>query len=306
MSLLKIVSTTNMSQAPNVAPLVVSHLSMGHEHDNELVQYYIYDSFAGDKASTYPVGTWCKPGHRMTNKEVQDIGIKSFPRLGAFGFFKYKYNGKSVIMVPINIDQIQYTAPVLAMTITDNDITFTITPPLDITYECYRIIVRCDYFALEYITYRNTLTIDMPIVKGTYDITCVGYISEGEAISYDSNELSLVVTTGLESFVPISDGAVVASYKADKSTSIATTLVLSDWIGDAAPFTLTLAVAGVTTSNIVEVVPSPSITATQVLVMQTAQIVTGTQAAGSITLIAFGTKPTIDLPIIVIVRGDMT
>ena len=304
MSLLKIVSTTNMSQAPNVTPLIVSHLSMGHEHDNELVQYYIYDSFAGDKASTYPVGTWGKPGTRLTRKEIQDMGIKSFPRLGAFGFFKYKYNGKSAIMVPINIEQVLYTAPVLAMTVVDNDITFTITPPTDVTYECYRITLRCDYFALEYITYRETLTVSIPSVKGTYEIVCVGYVSEGRSASYDSNELSLIVTTGLESFIPMSDGAVVASYKANKSTTVSATMLSTSWVGSVAPYTLTLNVNGVTTSNIVEVVPSPSITTTQVLVMQSAQILTGTQSEDSITLMAFGTKPTIDLPIIAIVRGD--
>ncbi|MEG1636138.1 MAG: hypothetical protein RR324_01365 [Cellulosilyticaceae bacterium] len=205
MSVLTINSTTNLSQAPNVAPLVVSHLCMGHEPTNELVQYYIYDAFTNDKESTYPILAWQKPGNRLTSREVQDIGIKSFPGIGAFGFFKYKHNGKSMVLVPINHNPTQYKAPVLAMSTTGTKVTFTIVPPADITYECYRIILRSGYFAYEYITYRSTLEIDIPDVNGTYSIVCIGYTAEGKAISHDSNELSLVVTTGHDSFVPSSD-----------------------------------------------------------------------------------------------------
>lgn len=93
--------------------------------------------------------------------------------------------------------------------------------------------------------------------------------------------------------------------KAGKSKVLSYTLSSTGWKGSAAPFTFTLNNAiGVTDSNNVELVVPSDISLEQVESYQSAAIVTGTQAANSITLKAYGEKPTIDLPITVIVRGD--
>ena len=93
--------------------------------------------------------------------------------------------------------------------------------------------------------------------------------------------------------------------KASKSKVSSYTLSKSGWKGSAAPFTFTLNnITEVTESNNIELVVPSNISLAQVESYQSAVIVTGTQAANSITLKAYGEKPTIDLPITVRVRGD--
>lgn len=96
-----------------------------------------------------------------------------------------------------------------------------------------------------------------------------------------------------------------ADKKSEKSKILSYTLSHTLWVGSAAPFTFTLNnVSGVTANNNVELVVPSDISLEQVESYQNAAIVTGTQATDSITLKAYGEKPTIDLPITVIVRGD--
>lgn len=93
--------------------------------------------------------------------------------------------------------------------------------------------------------------------------------------------------------------------KADKSTDTTATLLASGWTGDSAPYSYTLAVAGVTADSNQELLPALGITTEQLAALQAANIQDDGQAAGSITLKAFGEdKPTIDLPIRIILRGD--
>ena len=89
-----------------------------------------------------------------------------------------------------------------------------------------------------------------------------------------------------------------------KSTTVSATLSSSSWSGDSAPYTYTLAVTGVTTSSNQELLPALNITEEQLTALQSANIQDGGQSADTIVLKAFGDKPTIDLPIRVILRGD--
>ena len=92
--------------------------------------------------------------------------------------------------------------------------------------------------------------------------------------------------------------------KADKSDPVPATLLAANWTGDEAPYTYTLSVTGVTTTSNQEYLPALDITTEQLEALQAANIQDGGQAAGAVTLKAFGTKPTIDLPIRIIKRGD--
>ena len=92
---------------------------------------------------------------------------------------------------------------------------------------------------------------------------------------------------------------------AKKSSVVNVTLSSSSWSGSSAPYTYAVSVSGVTTSNIVEVIPSSSITDTQVKALMSANVAKATQASGKITLYAYGDKPTVNIPITVSVRGDV-
>lgn len=84
------------------------------------------------------------------------------------------------------------------------------------------------------------------------------------------------------------------------STTVTATLAASSWSGG----NYTLSVTGVTATSNQEILPATSITAEQLKALQGANIQDGGQSAGKIILKAFGTVPTINIPIRVIVRGD--
>lgn len=93
--------------------------------------------------------------------------------------------------------------------------------------------------------------------------------------------------------------------KANKSVVHTATLAVASWTGTAAPYSITVAVTGVTTTSNQEVLPGASITAAQLKALQEANIQEGSQSANTITLKGFGKKPTVAIPIRIIVRGDV-
>ena len=103
-------------------------------------------------------------------------------------------------------------------------------------------------------------------------------------------------------------GGVSAAVKgtdyAGPSVGVTATLSASSWSGNSAPYTYTLAVNGVTATSNQELLPALDITDKQLTALQAANIQDGGQTSGSVTLKAFGDKPTINIPIRVIVRGD--
>ena len=210
MSEIVISKKINLTEDPNnISPLYVNKLFMGNEPNNELVQYYVVPttSMQEDKQSKvvlsdYDELSWGNKRRRLTARKISNLGIKTFPTYGAIGFFTYKYGERSMILCPVNNNHTKFIAPTISMKNTGTQLEFTITCPDTITYYCYRIIIRQGDFAVEYITYDLKLTVPIPDVKGNYEIFCIGYINEGEAISYDSNILTLHISTGQESFAP--------------------------------------------------------------------------------------------------------
>ena len=82
------------------------------------------------------------------------------------------------------------------------------------------------------------------------------------------------------------------------------TLFAGNWQGDSAPYTYTLSIPGVTTTSNQELLPALNITEEQLTALQSANIQDGGQLSGSVILTAFGDKPTFDIPIRIILRGD--
>ena len=127
----------------------------------------------------------------------------------------------------------------------------------------------------------------------TSDVTGLDTTLAGKASSIHTHTISDV--TGLQTAL---DG------KAIKAVAENKTLLASAWVGASAPFTLDLAVTGVTATSIQDWSTGLSITSAELLALQKANIVDGGQSAGTVTFKAFGVKPTIDIPIIVVKRGD--
>ena len=101
----------------------------------------------------------------------------------------------------------------------------------------------------------------------------------------------------------VTAAAAGTDYSGPKAT-VTATLLASGWTGSEAPFVYTLAIAGVTATSYQELLPAVNITAEQLKALQAANITDAGQAAGSMTLKAYGKKPTVDIPIRVIKEGE--
>ena len=88
------------------------------------------------------------------------------------------------------------------------------------------------------------------------------------------------------------------------STKVNTTLSASGW-STAKKYTVSN--ANITATSAVELLPRENngITQAQLEALSGAMIVGGTQAAGSIQLVALGDKPTTDIPVTLIIRRDL-
>ena len=137
----------------------------------------------------------------------------------------------------------------------------------------------------------------------------VGIQKNGTNLSVDSNrKVNITVPTKTSDLTNdssfVTQTTLNTAIATTKSKTVPATLFASNWTGASAPYTYTLAVTGVTANSNQELLPALNITEEQLTVLQAANIQDGGQAANSVTLTAFGDKPTINLPIRVILRGD--
>ena len=86
-----------------------------------------------------------------------------------------------------------------------------------------------------------------------------------------------------------------------KSKTVSATLFASNWTGASAPYTYTLAVTGVTASSNGSLRIAQSATDEQFTAWGAAQLRVTAQAAGTLTVKAAGTVPTIDIPVEVLI-----
>ncbi|MGX8710215.1 MAG: hypothetical protein ACQGTM_08210 [bacterium] len=94
---------------------------------------------------------------------------------------------------------------------------------------------------------------------------------------------------------------------ATKSTLTAATLPASGWTGSAAPYSQTVSITGAKPEPTrIEVQPTTDSTAEQWTAWRAALVRGGGQGTDSITLLADGDKPAIDIPIAVTIRGDVS
>lgn len=84
------------------------------------------------------------------------------------------------------------------------------------------------------------------------------------------------------------------------------TLTTSGWSGSAAPYSYTVSNSNVTsTTQVIEVMPSNGATNNQLQAYLNAGLCGGVTGSGTITFKAFGKKPTVNIPITIVVRGEI-
>lgn len=204
----------------NPEPKVVSQLSIIHEaSDGELVQYYIdpENETEGDK-NTYAIGvydkdtqiyhyndydevTWNEPDQRICGNRIERLGVKAFPDIGAIAFYRIKYRNITRIVAPVNKKNAKKTAPELGAKVNaDGSVTFTITPPEEPEYSCYRIVMQNGIYEEDHITYDKVVTAGKPKITGTYKCFAIGYGKEGQLLSKDSNVVTLTLSGKADAF----------------------------------------------------------------------------------------------------------
>lgn len=93
-----------------------------------------------------------------------------------------------------------------------------------------------------------------------------------------------------------------------RSGTATVTLYANQWVGDAAPYTYTLSLSGVTATSNQDFLPirkSDGLTPGMLAALQAADLQDGGQSTGEVTILAYGEKPTIDLRMRVILRGNV-
>ena len=120
------------------------------------------------------------------------------------------------------------------------------------------------------------------------------------------NEVSTATDSSITGLLKGANGKVAqavagtdyAAPAADTTATLSTT-----WTGSAAPYTQAVAISGMTADAKIEVGLASTATAEQYAAAAAAQLMCTAQAAGSITMTAYGEKPTVAIPILVRVVG---
>lgn len=111
------------------------------------------------------------------------------------------------------------------------------------------------------------------------------------AVSYASSQS---LTTAQKTQARSNVGATAAS-------GVNVSVAANAWSGSAAPYTASVSVSGVTSTNHIVVGIASSASATQYAAFADGQVICSAQGSGTITLKAFGDKPTTAVPISVLI-----
>lgn len=148
----------------------------------------------------------------------------------------------------------------------------------------------------------NKAYVDTSVSTKQSKITTNGILKgdgTGTVTAAEETEVELIDIT------PDSIGAASKEYvdSVATGTTLSVTFASASWTGDAAPYTYTISNTAITATSTQELSPATDITADQLTALQAANIIDGGQAAGSMTLKAFGEKPSVDIPVRIIVKG---
>lgn len=145
------------------------------------------------------------------------------------------------------------------------------------------------------------------------EITKANYLAKKKAGTLNANTYYNVIDE-YDSANVINDSSVTANSAfsstksektyAKKSAIINTTLTASKWTGSSAPYTYVLPVSGATTSNIVEINYASNASSQAIEAYQNAMLADGGQTTNQITIKATE-KPTVDIPITIVIRNDL-
>jgi hypothetical protein len=300
-------------------------IQMGHEPNNELVEYYlksdrVRNDMGEPNKGNYTGITFEPITNRVPIKPYSLFGIKTFPKMGAYGWFRSKYEHITHILVPLVSPQTRYTPPTFTFSQTSTTVQITIVPPASVEYDCYRILFREEHFATEFITYDTFAEVSKP-TSGTYELYIIGYRDTGE-ISEETPRQAITIVNptptpvagpvySVNSELPdiigniyLPANKVPVDVETIEADNVEDALVEVDDIG----ITITLTVAG--WSSFAQTVAAPGVTATNKVIVSPTPADQGLYVSSAILCTAQGTDtltfncntvPTFDIEVGVII-----
>ena len=144
-------------------------------------------------------------------------------------------------------------------------------------------------------------TIPEGVVSYTGEVSYSDYPTEVEGVIHTNDTIIYPVTKA--SSVIDEDGRSMEDIMGQNAVQVSATISAENWTGTEAPYTNTVSVEGVTETNVVDLITPEALTQQQIEAYQNSLILNATQSSGQITLQCWGTPPTIDLPMLVNIRG---
>ena len=124
--------------------------------------------------------------------------------------------------------------------------------------------------------------------------------------SGEADTINEATTTSISGLLKGNSGVIAPAVAGEDYAApvVDTTATLSTaWTGSAAPYTQTVVIADMTAAAKIEVGLASTVTTEQYAAAAAAQLMCTAQAAGGITMTAYGEKPTVAIPILVRVVG---
>lgn len=178
---------------------------ISYDTTSTLYQYSIDELSAIDKNANINLGAYDTiifngDGRHITTKSVDRIGGRNVPGVGTIAYYKDYITGDCMI-----VHIISYTAPeIKTLEIDGNQLHIIINTPLDVHYDCFRVILEQDNFAYEYIMHEHEDYVHLPLVKGDYTAYCFGYDESNAIISPLSSSVAINIPNGENNWTPIS------------------------------------------------------------------------------------------------------
>lgn len=177
---------------------------------------------------------------RLTTEAVSAFGVKNFPQYGSYGWYTTLYSKRTKVLAPVNKKRSTYHQPQINVDQTEELVTLTITDPVSVSYDCYRIEVRYELFATEFVTYERTFSF-VPMYTGPCTITIIGHRND-IAISSLPLEYEIVLVDK------------TPAINTSEATQLTGTLSVDDWVENEQ----VIEVLGITMASIVFVAPIPT------------------------------------------------
>ena len=112
----------------------------------------------------------------FSSQEIISYGVRSFPQLGPYAFWRERYSDNTKIIIPL-YNKDKGKAPTLILQVVNGVVEYIIEPPAQTNYYCYKLHFTKGYFRRDLVTYELTGTVALE--PGDYLVTCRGYSREG-------------------------------------------------------------------------------------------------------------------------------